>query len=436
MLTTSKKLNVSGLDPSGSFLRLPIERYLGLMDIVPNSVQCAIVNALNHSAYRFIVACVSRRVGKTFISNIVGNLVTLMPGKNVLIVAPNYSLAAISWDLQKSLLARFEIETEKMNAKDRVIELANGSTIRIGSVSKIDSCVGRSYDLIIFDEAALDNKGGEAFNVQLRPTLDKPNSKAIFISTPRGKNWFYDFFNHGSDLDDWVAIHADWEENPRAFPADIAAAAKTMSEAKHRQEYYADWIAKQGRIYELPSKCINSIELGDFDTVIGLDLGYRDPTAAVVARTDGRTWWVVDEYQDNGKSTKEYAASIKELVARWNVDFIYIDSANQQMKHDFAVEYDLFTINADKDILLGIGYCQGLIENERVYVEPSCGLTLGMLGNLVWDEREGLLNERVLRDEWIHMGDAFRYMIYSHRHNFQQFVSASEDYWYDDDDDL
>ena len=433
MLTTSKELNTSSLDPAGSFMKLPIGRYLELMSIEPNSVQKAIVNALNSSSLRFIVACVSRRVGKTFISNIVGNLVTLMPGKNVLIVAPNYSLAAISWDLQKSLLKRFDIETERLNAKDRIIELANGSTIRIGSVSKIDSVVGRSYDLIIFDEAALDNKGGDAFNIQLRPTLDKPDSKAIFISTPRGKNWFFDFFNLGSVLDDWVAIHADWEENPRAFPEDIAAAARTMSAAKHRQEYYADWIAKQGKIYELPSACINNIELGSFDTVIGLDLGFKDPTAAVVARTDGRVWYVVDEYQDNGLTTSQYAAAIHELVARWEVDFIYIDSANQQMKYDFATEYDLFTVNADKDILLGIGYCQGLIENENVYVDPSCGLTLGMLGNLVWDDREGLLNERVLRDQWIHLGDAFRYMMYSHRHNFVQTLEYLDNYWDDED---
>ena len=47
---------------------------------------------------------------------------------------------------------------------------------------------------IIFDEAALVD-GRDAFNVALRPTLDKDNSKAIFISTPRGRNnWFSEFY--------------------------------------------------------------------------------------------------------------------------------------------------------------------------------------------------------------------------------------------------
>jgi len=67
----------------------------------------------------------------------------------------------------------------------------------MGSLSTVDSCVGRSYDLIIFDEAALGN-GEEAFNVALRPTLDRPGAKAIFISTPRGRaNWFSKFFDRG-----------------------------------------------------------------------------------------------------------------------------------------------------------------------------------------------------------------------------------------------
>ena len=97
-------------------------------------------------------------------------------------MSPNYSLSQISFDLQRNLIKHFDLEVVKDNAKDKVIELSNGSTVRMGSVNQVDSCVGRSYDLIIFDEAALAD-GRDAFNVALRPTLDKDNSKAIFIST-------------------------------------------------------------------------------------------------------------------------------------------------------------------------------------------------------------------------------------------------------------
>ena len=110
-------------------------------------------------------------------------------------MSPNYALSQISFDLQRNLIKHFDLEVVRDNAKDKVIELSNQSTIRMGSINQVDSCVGRSYDLIIFDEAALVD-GRDAFNVALRPTLDKPNSKALFISTPRGRNnWFSQFLS-------------------------------------------------------------------------------------------------------------------------------------------------------------------------------------------------------------------------------------------------
>ena len=198
------------------FIKLPIDGYMELLGITPNSSQTAIINALNNPKYRFICAAVSRRQGKTYIANIIGQLVSLVPGSHILLMSPNYSLSQISFDLQRNLIKHFGLEVVKDNAKDKVIELSNGSTVRMGSVNQVDSVVGRSYDLIIFDEAALVN-GKDAFNVALRPTLDKANSKALFISTPRGRNnWFADFYYRGfsEEYPEWASLRATYHENP------------------------------------------------------------------------------------------------------------------------------------------------------------------------------------------------------------------------------
>ena len=159
------------------FLKLPVEPYLELLNITALPSQVAIINGTNCPKYRFVCAAISRRQGKTYIANIIGQLVSLVPSSNILIMSPNYALSQISFDLQRNLIKHFDLEVVRDNAKDKVIELSNGSTIRMGSVNQVDSCVGRSYDLIIFDEAALAD-GRDAFNVALRPTLDKDNSKA------------------------------------------------------------------------------------------------------------------------------------------------------------------------------------------------------------------------------------------------------------------
>ena len=230
------------------FIKLPINSYMELLGIEPNTTQNSIINCMNNPKYRFVTAAVSRRQGKTYIANVIGQLVCLVPNSNVLLMSPNYSLSQISFDLQRSLIKHFDLEVLRDNAKDKVIELSNHSTIRMGSVNQVDSVVGRSYDLIIFDEAALVD-GRDAFNVALRPTLDKDNSKALFISTPRGRNnWFAEFFQRGysDQFPEWASVKATYHENPRISEEDIQEARKTMSEAEFNQEYMADFNTYEG----------------------------------------------------------------------------------------------------------------------------------------------------------------------------------------------
>ena len=64
------------------FLKLPTDPYLNLLGVVPLPSQVAIINAINNPKYRFVCAAVSRRQGKTYIANIIGQLVSLVPGSN------------------------------------------------------------------------------------------------------------------------------------------------------------------------------------------------------------------------------------------------------------------------------------------------------------------------------------------------------------------
>lgn len=406
------------------FIKIPIKNYLDLVGKEPNPPQIALINAVQNPKYRFITAVLNRRTGKTWIANVIGHLVTLIPGTNILIISPNYSLSAISWDLQRMLLSTFDIELAKSNAKDKVIELENGSTIRMGSVSMADSVVGRSYDLIIFDECALNKDGKDVFNIQLRPTLDKPNSKAIFISTPRGMNWFYEFFKRGFSNDStysrWASIRSTYRDNPRASIEDVEDAKASMSSAEFAQEYESDFVALEGKVYNIKKDNIIEIDkstLVIYDTIAGLDLGFRDPTAMVIITTDGYNYYVIDEFLSNENTTSGYAEKIQAKIDKHSIDFIYIDSAAQQTKYDLAIDYDISTTNAKKSILDGIGYVASIIDHDRLFVHKDCINTIEMLDNYRWDDKEGLINERPKHDEYSHIADALRYALYSHSHN-------------------
>ena len=409
------------LEQQSRFIKLPILEYLELLGITPNTSQTAIINAINNPKYRFISAAVSRRQGKTYISNIIGQLVCLVPGSHVLLMSPNYSLSQISFDLQRNLIKHFDLEVLRDNAKDKVIELSNNSTIRMGSINQVDSVVGRSYDLIIFDEAALTD-GRDAFNVALRPTLDKENSKAIFISTPRGRNnYFAEFYYRGysEEFPEWCSIKATYHENPRVSESDIVEAKKTMSANEFAQEYMADFNVYEGQVWAFNHEAcqadLSQMDVRNMDVFAGLDVGYKDPTAFCVIAYDWdeRKYFLLDEYMDSEKTTEQHAVQIQKLIQKWDIDFIYIDSAAQQTRYDFAQNYDISTINAKKSVLDGIGHVAGIVDNDDLIVNQTCKEAISSLDQYQWDPNPNLLKEKPKHNMASHMADAMRYALYT-----------------------
>ena len=429
--------SISTLPSSQRFLKIPIENYLNLIKIEPNRVQNAIINGINSPDYRFITACVSRRVGKTFIANIILQVVALYPGTSVLIISPDYSLSSISWDLQRQLLAKFDIETERDNAKDRIIELTNGSLIKVASVSRVDSAVGRSYDLIIFDEAALNDSGGQAFNIALRPTLDKDNSKCLFISTPRGDNWFREFFERGFSTEDkykyWLSIHADYKENPRISEADVAEARATMSNAEFQQEYEANFVTFEGQIWAFQNDCIRDetalinkvvAEPSRHELIAGLDLGFRDQTAMVVLLVEQdenglNKYYLLDEYVATHRSTEKHAEEIAARVELYDLDYIFADTAAAQTRYDLAATYDISTVGAIKSVTDGIGAVGAVIDNNRLIIHEECVESIYAVRNYKWKGQvdAGAWNietEKPEHNRASHCADAIRYAIYTY----------------------
>lgn len=407
------------------FLKLPVQNFLAIEGITPLSPQYAMINAINDPAYRFIVGCLSRRTGKTFISNTVAFLKAMEPGSCVLIVSPNYSLTNISWNEQVKLLNKHGIEIKSKNKTDREIHLENGSMIKFGSVSQADSLVGRSYDLILFDECALDPKGEEAFNVQLRPTLDKPNSKAIFISTPRANNWFKDFYDRGftTEFAQWVSIHSTYKDNPRMTEYDVAEARRGMSRAEFEQEYEASFVTMEGQVYS-PDWDVILIDVDwdklgrdplRYERILGIDPGYRDPTGGVLLYYDNDEdeFLCVWDYCVAGKNTAEHAAAFEEVIAEHGVDMIFIDSAAAQFRMDLATMYDIPSNAANKSLLDGIAYVQTLVEQNKIKVAKNCLHVIDMLKNYRWDPNPNLAKPRPVHDAFSHVADALRYAVYS-----------------------
>jgi hypothetical protein len=339
-----------------------------------------------------------------------------------MVIAPNFTLSSIIWDYVTDMIRNLQIEVDRFNQKDKVVKLINGSTFRLMSANNRDSLVGRAAHLIIVDEAAI-IPDDEYFTRDLRPALSTyPDSHALFISTPRGKtNYLYEYYLRGQDdeYEDWGSALYTWRANPLLNMKDIEEARKSTSHKLFAQEYECDWTTTEMQVYNLKEdKHVQDLShikanLNRYEIIGGLDVGYRDMNAFIVIATDGEYYYVIDEDISGEITTSELADNIKKLEEKWEIDMIYIDSAAQQLKADFAGDYDIYCENAIKSVNDGINFLCALIDHDKLIFDRETGFqAFTSLANYKWNPNTD--KPTTIHDDNSHASDAVRYAIYTY----------------------
>ena len=405
---------------SDKFFRIKIQRLLGRLPkpVQFNESQWAMVENLDSS--RFVVHIAARRTGKSYAAAILAFAKLLEPGQQVMVVAPNFSLSSIIWDYVTDLIRQLDIEVERFNQKDKVVKLINGSVFRLLSANNRDSLVGRAANLLIVDEAAI-IPNDEYYTRDLRPALSTfTDSRCLWISTPRGKgNYLYEYFLRGEDPEypDWSSSIHTWRANPLLSETDVEEARRSITKALYLQEYECEWTTTESQIYlDLDEEKHIGDYIGErFAEVIGgLDVGYRDENVFVVIGTDGDSYFIIDEFISKESTTSELAAEIQEKINEWGIDTIYIDSAAQQVKADFAYDYDIYCENAIKSVNDGINSLQVLIEQNRLFFDTEGARhTFSAMSAYKWNPNTE--TPKPVHDWASHPCDAVRYAIYTHQ---------------------
>ena len=402
-----------------SYFRLNLQKLCNRLPqpVTFNESQWAMVEGLNEN--RFFVHIAARRTGKSYAAAILAFAKLLEPNQQVMVVAPNFSLSSIIWDYVTDLIKNLEIEVDKFNQKDKVVKLINGSIFRLLSANNRDSLVGRAANLLIVDEAAI-IPNDEYFIRDLRPALSTfKDSRCLWISTPRGKgNYLFDYYQRGQDSEypEWGSAVFTWRSNPLLSEKDVSEAKKAMTRAMYAQEYECEWTTTEAQIYEFLDE---ETHIGEFvgerfaEVIGGLDVGYRDENVFVVIGFDGQNYFIVDEYVSKESTTSELASSIQEMIDQWSIDTIYIDSAAQQVKADFAYDYDIYCENAIKSVNDGINYLQVLIEGDKMYFDVEGGRhAFSAMSSYKWNPNTE--TPKPVHDWASHPCDAIRYAIYTH----------------------
>jgi hypothetical protein len=207
--------------------------------------------AILQSDARFRIVACGRRWGKTVTcaKEVRDSLLTHADGWLAWWVAPTYQQAEIG--LRTLLDETPEEFIESVNRSKLRVDAVTGATVEFKSADKPDNLRGEGVDLLVADEAAEIDQ--YAYENALRPTLtDSEDSRMIAISTPKGRGWFFEFYQRGKSTDwpEYEAFQGPTRANPFINQSDVTDAKRELPERVFRQEYLAEFVDETGGVFE------------------------------------------------------------------------------------------------------------------------------------------------------------------------------------------
>lgn len=195
---------------------------------------------------RFKVVACGRRWGKSRLGALLALEVALRGGR-AWWTAPSYPMSNVGWRLVKQL-AR-QIPGVAIREGDRLITCQSGGTLQVRSADDPQSLRGEGLDFVVLDECAFMQEA--AWNEALRPALADRQGKALFISTPKGRSWYYRLWLRGHEGADpeWASWQFPTSSNPHIAPGEIEAARRSLPERIFSQEFEAQFISDSDGVF-------------------------------------------------------------------------------------------------------------------------------------------------------------------------------------------
>jgi hypothetical protein len=150
--------------------------------------------------------------------------------------------------------------TVRRSAQDHRLEFVTGGVLEFWSLDNPDVARGRKYRRVVVDEAAMIPTLMDTWNYVLRPTLTDYGGDAYFLSTPKGRNGFWQMWQWGVDplQSEWSAWQMSSYVNDKIDSGEFDAMKEALPEMAYRQEILAEFLEGQGAVFRNIKACMNA----------------------------------------------------------------------------------------------------------------------------------------------------------------------------------
>ena len=244
------------------------------------------------SKARFKVAGCGRRFGKSYLATylLIDKAIFDGKGGNYFFVAPTFAQARqILWEILKNF-TRDNGFARNINESRLEVTLLNGSRIFLKGADRPDTMRGVSLSGVVIDEFATIRDPENVWQQVLRPALSDQKGWALFISSPAGRNYFYDLYNEAKVRDGWESWQFTTLDGGYVDDEEIASAMHDLDERSFRQEYLASFESFDGLVVPDYDRASNNTEeeINETDTLIfGVDFNVNKmPCSVFLKRGD------------------------------------------------------------------------------------------------------------------------------------------------------
>lgn len=355
---------------------------------------------------RFKVAACGRRFGKSYLATYIILTKALQKQGNYFFVAPTFQQARqILWEILKNKVR--DKLAEKINESRLEITLINGSRISLKGADRPDTMRGVSLSGLVCDEFATMREPMAVWQEVLRPALSDQLGWALFISSPKGRDYFYDLSNEAKSKDGWKSWQFTTLQGGYVPESEVITARNELDERTFRQEYEASFESYDGLVARDFDRELNKSNetIKDDDTlIIGIDFNVNKmPCSISVLR--GKDLHCLD-FLFGSFNTEELMKTIQIKYPKHRKIF-HTDASGSANKSSAGGQtditiirkfgYQVYNLTKNPNIIDRVNAFNGLIKSasglRKYFVAPHLKKVIETLEKHVFDDN-GLPNKK------------------------------------------
>lgn len=294
----------------------------------------------------------------------------------------------------------------------------NGSVINVNGLEKAEKVKSAEYDLIYVNEATeIPESTWEMLKSRLRNGV-MPYQQIIGDANPSGpRHWLKQRCDRGQTRL-VTSTHKDnpayWNERSGEWtPAGyqyVMENLASLSGLARKRLFEGVWAAAEGLVYPEfnPEHHVATQDVTGWRTVLGVDVGSKNPTAIAVAHIagDGRIHISSELYRRN-MSSSDIVGAIEQYADAHDPDAIYIDPSAKGYITDLHRD-GYPAVAAVNDVLTGIQRVHGAFQTGMT-IDPACTNLIDELGMYAYADNPKIETDKPIK-EHDHLCDSLRYL--------------------------